>query len=337
MSEIQNDNLVSQEEFPEDLSMDLSLRPKFLNDFIGQENLKENLKIFIQASKQRNEALDHVLFYGSHGLGKTTLSHIIAHERGVEIKITSGPALEKVGDLAAILTSLGEKGILFIDEIHRLNKNIEETLYPAMEDFAIDLVVGQGPSAKILRLDLPQFTLIGATTKPSLISPPLRDRFGIVHQLNFYQTSEIEQIIRRSAKILKIEIEKEAILEIAKRSRFTPRVANRILKRVRDFAQVKNQKIISQEMARQSLDLLEIDHQGLNQTDRRILKVLIEKFAGGPVGVKTLAVATGEDTASLEDIYEPYLILLGFLNRTARGRTATKLAYQHLNYKTNML
>lgn len=336
MSDFKEEKIVSQEEFPEDQKMDLTLRPKKLVDFVGQENLKENLRVFIKAAQQRNESLDHVLFQGSHGLGKTTLSYIIAKEREVDIKITSGPALEKVGDLAAILTSLEDKSILFIDEIHRLNRTIEEILYPAMEEYAIDLVVGQGPSAKILRLDLPQFTLIGATTRPSLVSPPLRDRFGVVYQLNFYQTSEIQKIINRSAKILNIELTSEAAKEIAQRSRFTPRVANRLLRRVRDYAQVHNQNKLDQETAIKSLEMLEIDHHGLNEVDRKILKTLIEKFAGGPVGIKTLSAATREDIASLEEIYEPYLIQLGFLNRTSRGRLATEKAYQHLDFKRKL-
>jgi Holliday junction DNA helicase RuvB len=330
-------NIIARQELPEDRKMDLSLRPKSLDEFIGQEKLKANLKIFIQAAKQRQEPLEHILFYGSHGLGKTTLSYIIAKEMGVDIQITSGPALEKVGDLAAIITSLREGSILFIDECHRLNRAIEEVLYPAMEEYALDLVVGQGPSAKILRLDLPHFTLIGATTKPSMISPPLRDRFGAVHQLNFYEVSEIKEIIKRSAKILGIKIQEGAAEEIAKRSRFTPRVANRLLKRVRDFTQVKNQIIISQEEAIKAMEMLEIDNLGLNQVDRRLVATIIEKFAGGPVGAKTLAVATGEDLDSIEEIYEPYLIQLGFLNRTPRGRMATDLAYKHLGFKKGML
>ncbi len=336
MADFKKQEIISQEEFPEDKRMDLTLRPKTLSDFIGQERLKDNLRVFIAAAQQRKESLDHALFHGSHGLGKTTLSYIIAQERGVDIKITSGPALEKVGDLAAILTSLEDKSILFIDEIHRLNRAIEEVLYPAMEEYAIDLVVGQGPSAKILRLNLPRFTLIGATTRPSLVSPPLRDRFGAVYQLNFYEVEEIKQIIIRSAKILGMRISSSAAQEIAQSSRFTPRVANRLLKRVRDYAQVKGKKEIDQEAARQALEMLEIDQSGLNQIDRKILEVLISKFNGGPVGIKTLAVATGEDIASLEEIYEPYLIQLGFLNRTSRGRVATELSYQHLNFKNKL-
>ena len=330
MTQTKNNNIVARQELPEDKRMDLTLRPRTLSDFIGQERLKTNLKIFIQAAQQRRETLEHVLFHGGHGLGKTTLAYIMTHEVDTEIQITSGPALEKVGDLAAILTSLKHGSILFIDEIHRLNRTIEEILYPAMEEYALDLVVGKGPSAKILRLDLPEFTLVGATTRPSLISPPLRDRFGVVYQLNFYQVSEIKKIIQRSAHILNIKIHEQAAEEIANRSRFTPRVANRLLKRVRDFAQVHGKGIINKDIAVQALEMLEIDNMGLNQTDRRILLAVIEKFSGGPVGVKTLAVATGEDLDAIEEIYEPYLIQLGFLNRTSRGRVATNLAYKHL-------
>lgn len=337
MAKIKNNNIISQKELPEDKKMDLNLRPKVLDEFIGQKKLKANLKIFIQAAKQRQEPLDHALFHGSHGLGKSTLSYIIAHEMDVDIQITSGPALEKVGDLAAILTSLKDKSILFIDECHALKRPIEEILYPAMEEYALDLIVGQGPSAKILRLDLPQFTLIGATTRPSLISPPLRDRFGAVYQLNFYQTSEIKEIVLRSAHILNIKINEKAAQEIAQRSRFTPRVANRLLKRVRDFAQVYGYEKIEQKIAQQALEMLEIDYLGLNETDRRILTCLIEKFSGGPVGIKTLAVAIGEDLNTVEEIYEPYLIQSGFLNRTLRGRTATALAYKHLGHTKGLI
>ncbi|MCH7759153.1 Holliday junction branch migration DNA helicase RuvB [Patescibacteria group bacterium] len=337
MPQFKSYNIITQQELPEDQGIDLTLRPKTLVDFIGQEKLKTNLKIFIKAAQGRQEPLDHILFHGSHGLGKTTISHIIAHEMGSEIQVTSGPAIERVGDLAAILTNLEDKGILFIDEIHRLNRSIEEILYPAMEEYALDLVVGKGPGAKILRLDLPHFTLIGATTRPSLLSPPLRDRFGLTHQLDFYQIEDIKKIIQRSANILNIELNDQAAQEIAKCSRFTPRVANRLLKRVRDFAQVKNKKIIDHALAVYALEMLEIDTMGLNSVDRRILTILISKFSGGPVGIKTLAIATGEDLDSLEEIYEPYLIRLGFLNRTLRGRMATDLAYQHLGYKKGML
>lgn len=330
MSEILPENIITQEELPEDQGVDFALRPQRLDEFVGQEKLKKGLKIFMEAAKQRKEPLDHVLFQGSHGLGKTTLSHIIANEMGVNIQITSGPALERAGDLAAILTSLPEGGILFIDELHRLNRHIEEILYPAMEECALDIIVGKGPSAKTLRLDIPRFTLVGATTKPSLISPPLRDRFGMTYRLNFYETSEIEEIIKRSAKILKIDLEIETVFELAKRSRFTPRIANRLLKRTRDFAQIKEEKVIKKDTLFALLDVLGIDDSGLSFVDREILSSLIKKFAGGPVGLKTLAASTGEDLDSIEEIYEPYLIRLGFLNRTPRGRIATKLAYKHI-------
>ncbi|MCF7907148.1 Holliday junction branch migration DNA helicase RuvB [Patescibacteria group bacterium] len=324
------ENIISREELPEDQVVDFTLRPQTLDEFVGQEKLKAGLKIFIEAARQRGEALEHVLFQGSHGLGKTTLSHIIAREMGVNLQITSGPALERAGDLAAILTSLPEGGVLFIDELHRLPRNIEEILYPAMEECALDIVVGKGPSAKTLRLDIPHFTLVGATTKPSLISPPLRDRFGMTYRLNFYEIPEIENIIKRSAKILEIELKADTITELAKRSRFTPRIANRLLKRVRDFAQIKKEKIIKTSLLGQLLELLGVDELGLSFVDREIISSLIQKFSGGPVGLKTLAASIGEDVASLEEIYEPYLIRLGFLNRTSRGRVATSLAYQHL-------
>jgi Holliday junction DNA helicase RuvB len=327
------ENIISREELPEDQVVDFTLRPQTLDEFVGQEKLKAGLKIFIEAARQRGEALEHVLFQGSHGLGKTTLSHIIAREMGVNLQITSGPALERAGDLAAILTSLPEGGVLFIDELHRLPRNIEEILYPAMEECALDIVVGKGPSAKTLRLDIPRFTLVGATTKPSLISPPLRDRFGMTYRLNFYEIPEIENIIKRSAKILKIELSSDTISELAKRSRFTPRIANRLLKRVRDFAQIKKEKIIKPSLLAQLLDLLGVDELGLSFVDREIISSLVEKFSGGPVGLKTLAASIGEDVASLEEIYEPYLIRLGFLNKTSRGRVATPLAYQHLENK----
>lgn len=330
-------NIIDQQELPEDRKIDLTLRPKTLSEFIGQEKLKDNLRIFIKAAKQRQESLDHALFHGPHGLGKTCISHIIAREMGSGIQVTSGPALERIGDLAAILTNLPEGGVLFIDELHRINKTIEEILYPAMEEYALDLIVGKGPSAKILRLDLPRFTLIGATTRPSLLSPPLRDRFGFTHQLDFYTTEDINKIIQRSADILEIKIQGGASHELAKRSRFTPRVANRLLKRVRDFAQVKGQDTISQDVACHALEMLEIDKMGLNPVDRRILTTLIEKFSGGPVGIKTLAVAIGEDLSTLEEMYEPYLIRLGFLNRTPRGRTAADLAYKHLGHRKGFL
>ncbi len=332
-----NHNIVSSQELPEDKTMDLTLRPKTMAEFIGQEKMKANLRIFIEAAKQRKEPLDHALFHGGPGLGKTTISYIMAREMGVNIRVTSGPALERVGDLAAILTNLENGDILFIDECHRLNRVIEEVLYPAMEDYGIDLVLGKGPTARTLRLDLPHFTLIGATTRPSFLSSPLRDRFGATYQLNFYQVPEIKEIIKRSANILGIEIEEEAAEEVARRARFTPRVANRLLKRVRDFVQVKGKKIIVPELAVQALKMLEIDEMGLNQMDRKILTTVIEKFSGGPVGVKTLAVAIGEELDSIEEIYEPYLIQLGFLQRTSRGRTVTERAYKHLGRKKGLL
>jgi len=325
-----NHTIVSREESPEDKTLDLSLRPKNLDEFVGQSKMKECLKIFIEAARQRGESMDHILFQGGPGLGKTTLSYIIANEMGTNIRITSGPAIERVGDLAAIITNLENGDILFIDEIHRLNRAIEETLYPAMEEYGLDLILGKGPTARTLRLDLPHFTLIGATTRPSLLSSPLRDRFGVTYQLNFYQTEEIKKIVERSADILRLKIDEEATLEIAQRSRFTPRVANRLLKRVRDFAQIKKRAIIDRDTAVEALAMLEIDEKGLTQLDQKVLATLIEKFGGGPVGLKTLAVSVGEELETIEEIYEPYLIQLGFLNRTPRGRTATELAYKHL-------
>lgn len=313
--------------------MDQTLRPKTWDEYIGQEKLKKNLGIIIGAAKKRGEPLEHLLFYGNSGLGKTTLAHIISQEMGAGIKMTSGPAIERAGDLAAILTSLSEGDILFIDECHRLNKLIEEYLYPAMEDFKLNLVAGKGPMANTMELSLPHFTLVGATTRIALISSPLRNRFGATFQLNFYELPDMEKIIRRSAKILNTEIVPEAVKIIAQRSRFTPRVANRLLKRVRDFAQVEGQGIITENMAKKSLEMLEIDEAGLEFGDRKILESLIEKFNGGPVGLQTLASATSEEQDALLDIYEPYLMQLGFMERTPKGRMATKLAYQHLGIK----
>ena len=307
-----------------------SLRPKTLREYIGQEKAKGNLEVFIQAAKMRGEPLDHVLLHGPPGLGKTTLSGIIANEMGVNIRITSGPAIEKPGDLAALLTNLNENDILFVDEIHRLNRQVEEVLYPAMEDFAIDIVIGKGATARSIRLDLPHFTLIGATTRAGLLTAPLRDRFGVVHHLEFYTEEELQTIVMRSAQVLKVEIEPGGALELARRSRGTPRLANRLLKRVRDFAQVKYEGKITEEIADFALDLLEVDRYGLDQTDRLILNTMIEKFMGGPVGLDTLAAAIGEDSGTIEDVYEPYLIKRGFLNRTPRGRTVTELGYHHL-------
>lgn len=336
-SKFSNHKIISAEDTAEDKVMDLTLRPKNLHQFVGQEKLKENLRIFIQAAQERKQPIEHVLLNGSPGLGKTTLAYIIAREMNVNIRVTSGPALERAGDLAAILTNLSNGDIIFIDEIHRLNRMIEEVLYPAMEEFGIDLILGKGPSARTLRLDLPRFTLIGATTRPSLLSSPLRDRFGAVYHLDFYKVQDIGEIIKRSAQILKIDITPEATLEIAKRARFTPRVANRLLKRARDFAQVHKQKNISQSVIEEAMEMLEIDAAGLNPMDKKILETAIEKFGGGPVGLKALAIAVGEDIEALEEIYEPYLIQIGFLNRTSRGRMVTEKAYQHLGIKKGLL
>ncbi|MDD3888087.1 MAG: Holliday junction branch migration DNA helicase RuvB [Patescibacteria group bacterium] len=322
--------IIAPEEKQEDKALDFTLRPQKLNEFIGQNKLKENLKILIQAAKQRQEQIDHLLLYGPPGTGKTTLANIISCETNVNIRVTSGPALEKAGDLAAILTNLKDNDILFIDEIHRMNKNIEEVLYPAMEDYSLDIVLGKGPSAKTVRLDLPKFTLIGATTRIGLLSSPLRDRFGAIYHLDFYQDNELEKIVTRSAKILNIKIEELGSQEIAKRSRKTPRIANRLLKRVRDFSQVKSNGIITQEIAKQALDLLEIDSLGLDAVDRKILMTIIQKFNGGPVGIKTISQSTAEEQDTLEEVVEPFLLQLGFINRTAKGRETTNLAYQHL-------
>ncbi|MCM1143594.1 MAG: Holliday junction branch migration DNA helicase RuvB [Blautia sp.] len=314
----------------EDSKIEGSLRPQTLDDYIGQSKIKENLKVYIEAAKQRKDALDHVLFYGSPGLGKTTLAGIIANEMGVHMKVTSGPAIEKPGEMAAILNNLQEGDLLFVDEIHRLNRQVEEVLYPAMEDFVIDIMIGKGASARSIRLELPHFTLVGATTRAGLLSAPLRDRFGVIHHLEFYSVEELKLIILHSARILEVAIEEEGAFELARRSRGTPRLANRILKRVRDFAQVKYDGIITKEVANIALDLLEVDRLGLDQLDRNILWTMIEKFKGGPVGLDTLAAAIGEDAGTLEDVYEPYLLKNGFLNRTPRGRVVTDMAYQHL-------
>lgn len=316
----------------EDYSLEGSLRPQSLEEYIGQEKTKNTLRIYIEAAKQRHDPLDHVLFYGPPGLGKTTLSSIIANEMGVHMKVTSGPAIEKPGEMAAILNNLQEGDILFVDEIHRLNRQVEEVLYPAMEDFAIDIMIGKGASARSIRLDLPKFTLVGATTRAGLLSAPLRDRFGVTHHLEFYNEEELCTIILRSAKVLGVEIDTRGAQEIAKRSRGTPRLANRLLKRVRDFAQVKYDGRITYEVACFALDLLEVDQYGLDKTDRRILETLILSFRGGPVGLETLAASIGEDSGTLEDVYEPYLLQNGFLNRTPRGRMATEKACDHLGY-----
>ena len=317
----------------EDFSLEGNLRPQTLDDYIGQEKTKSTLKVYIEAANQRHDALDHVLFYGPPGLGKTTLSGIIANEMGVHMKVTSGPAIEKPGEMAAILNNLQEGDILFVDEIHRLNRQVEEVLYPAMEDYAIDIMIGKGASARSIRLDLPKFTLVGATTRAGLLSAPLRDRFGVMHHLEFYTHEELKTIIIRSAQVLGVEIDEKGAAEIAKRSRGTPRLANRLLKRVRDFAQVKYDGRITYDVACFALNLLEVDQYGLDKIDRRILQTMIVNFQGGPVGLETLAAAIGEDSGTLEDVYEPYLLQNGFLNRTPRGRMASALAYEHLGYQ----
>ena len=314
----------------EDSRIETSLRPLSLKEYIGQEKAKEHLRIYIDAAKARGESLDHVLFYGPPGLGKTTLAGIIANEMGVNMKVTSGPAIEKPGEMAAILNNLQEGDVLFIDEIHRLNRQVEEVLYPAMEDFAIDIMIGKGATARSIRLDLPHFTLVGATTRAGLLTAPLRDRFGVVHHLEFYTPEELQTIIERSANVLGVEIDSKGAYAMARRSRGTPRLANRLLKRVRDFAQVKYDGAITEEVANFALDLLDVDKYGLEQLDRTILFTIIEKFSGGPVGLDTLSAAIGEDSGTLEDVYEPYLIKNGFLNRTPKGRVATDFAYRHL-------
>lgn len=322
---------LNPDSFEQEEEFEVTLRPKRFDEYIGQETLKDNLFVYIEAAKKRGEPIEHLLFYGPPGLGKTTLSHVIANEVGVNIKITSGPAIERAGDLASILTNLAEGDILFIDEIHRLNRMIEEVLYPAMEDFAIDLILGKGPSAKTMRLNLPRFTLIGATTKIGALSSPLRDRFGAVHRLDFYNEKELQQIIKRAAKILEVEIDQGGVAEIAKRSRRTPRIANRILKRVRDFAQVKHKGKITKEIADISLKKLDIDESGLDKNDREYLECIIKKFSGGPVGLETISAAISEDKDTIEDVIEPYLLQLGFIDRTPKGRIVTPGAYQHIN------
>ncbi|MBQ2284210.1 MAG: Holliday junction branch migration DNA helicase RuvB [Clostridia bacterium] len=331
MNDYQEERIISTRNIDAENDYEYSLRPRTIDEYVGQQKVKENLEVFIQAAKERREALDHVLLYGPPGLGKTTLAAIIANEMGVNIRVTSGPAIEKQGDLAALLTNLSEHDILFIDEIHRMSRSIEEVLYPAMEDYALDIIVGQGPSARSIRIDLPKFTLIGATTRAGLLSAPLRDRFGVISRLELYTPEELANIVTRSAGILGAQIEKEGAMEIASRSRGTPRIANRLLKRVRDYAQIKANGVITKEVADAALTMLEIDKSGLDKIDKNMMLSIINAFGGGPVGLDTLAAMIGEDPGTIEDVYEPYLLQKGFINRTPRGRMATKVAYDYFN------
>ncbi len=331
----QDDRIIASHKMIEDQDIDMSLRPRRMLDYIGQEKIKDKMSIYIQATQQRGEALDHVLLYGPPGLGKTTLANIIANELGVSIRITSGPAIEKAGDLAAILTNLGDMDVLFIDEIHRLNRSVEEILYPAMEDYALDIIIGKGPSARSIRLDLPRFTLIGATTRAGMLTSPLRDRFGVLSRLELYSPEELKQIVVRSAGILGIEIDEKGAYEIARRSRGTPRITNRLLRRVRDFAQIRADGAITLDVAREALNMLEVDDMGLDDVDRRLLEAIAIKFDGGPVGLDTLAASTGEESGTIEDVCEPYLLQLGFIARTPRGRIMTPLGYKHMKIPMN--
>jgi len=335
MNDYQEERIISTRNFDAENDYEYSLRPRTIDEYVGQQKVKENLEVFIQAARERREALDHVLLYGPPGLGKTTLATIIANEMGVNIRVTSGPAIEKQGDLAALLTNLSEHDILFIDEIHRMSRSIEEVLYPAMEDYALDIIVGQGPSARSIRIDLPKFTLIGATTRAGLLSAPLRDRFGVISRLELYSTEELANIIGRSANILGAQIDEDGMTEIASRSRGTPRIANRLLKRVRDYAQIKANGVITKEVADAALNMLEVDKIGLDKIDKNMMLSIIKSFGGGPVGLDTLAATIGEDPGTIEDVYEPYLLQQGFINRTPRGRMATKVAYDYFGIPMN--